>query len=208
MNKLVPLPRAFYEPSAKVVAPALLGHWLIRNTPAGPCGGAIVETEAYLQGDPACHAARGLTLRNRVMFGEPGHAYVYFIYGNHYCVNTVCQPAGMAEAVLIRAIEVGFGEGFTRQHRQVTDARSLTNGPGKLCEALDIDRTLDGADLCDPHSPLLIAENPAAGEFCKRSGPKVTTSRIGITQAAMLPLRFFLAGSPFVSRRVIRAATG
>jgi DNA-3-methyladenine glycosylase len=208
MNKLIPLPRSFYEPSAKVVATALLGHWLIRDTPAGPCGGAIVETEAYLQGDPACHAARGLTLRNRVMFGAPGHAYVYFIYGNHNCVNAVCQPAGTAEAVLIRAIEVGLGEDIMRRQRQVTEVRALTSGPGKLCEAMDIDRKLDGADLCDAQSPLFIAENAAAKAFRRRSGPMVTTTRIGITQAAMLPLRFLLEGSPFISRRMTRAAPG
>jgi DNA-3-methyladenine glycosylase len=207
MNKLIPLPRSFYEPSARVVAPALLGHWLIRKTPAGPCGGAIVETEAYLLGDPACHASRGPTRRNRVMFGEPGHAYVYFIYGNHYCVNAVCQPAGLAEAVLIRAIEVGFGENIMRRQRKVAEARALTSGPGKLCEAMDIDRKQDGADLCDAHSPLFIAENAAAKDLRRRRGPMITTTRIGITQAALLPLRFFLEGSPFVSRRMARAVS-
>src|ERR1017187_4993495 len=89
MRSFRPLPRSFYEPSAKVVAPALLGHWLIRNTANGPCGGAIVETEAYLVGDPACHGAPGPTARNRVMFGAPGHGYVYLIYGFHYCMNAV-----------------------------------------------------------------------------------------------------------------------
>src|SRR5437879_12841217 len=83
MTRLIPLPRIFYQPSAKIVAPALLGHWLIRDTPNGPCGGPIVETEAYLADDPACHGAPGPTARNRVMFGPPGHAYVYLIYGYH-----------------------------------------------------------------------------------------------------------------------------
>src|ERR1051325_7129429 len=110
MKNFSPLSRTFYEPSAKVVAPELLGHFLIRNTPDGPCGGAIVETEAYLVDDAACHGAPGETKRNRVMFGHPGHCYVYLIYGFHFCVNTVCRPAGIAEAVLIRAIEVNFGE--------------------------------------------------------------------------------------------------
>src|SRR5258708_31951419 len=99
MNDFKPLARSFYEPSAEVIAPRLLGHWLIRNTPDGPVGGPIVETEAYLAEDAACHAAPGLTERNRVMFGPPGHAYVYFVYGTHFCVNAVCQPKGTAEAV-------------------------------------------------------------------------------------------------------------
>jgi len=194
-----PLPRRFYEPSAQVVAPALLGHWLIRNTPHGPCGGPIVETEAYLIGDPACHGAPGLTARNRVMFGPPGHGYVYFIYGNYFCMNTVCQPRGVAEAVLIRAVEAAIGEELMRRHRVVKAARDLTNGPGKLCLALDIDRHLDGVDLCDAKSPLFIACNPTLARFRKERGPVVTSTRIGLTKAAHLPLRFYLRGSAFVS---------
>src|SRR5687768_14089444 len=103
--KFVPLPRSFYEPSAAVVAPQLLGHWLIRKTKAGFCGGAIVETEAYLcKNDPSCHGAVGETARNRVMWGEPGYGYVYYIYGNYHCFNAVCLPKGFAEAVLIRGV--------------------------------------------------------------------------------------------------------
>jgi len=198
--RIVPLPRAFYEPSARVVAPELLGHWLIRRTPQGICGGPIVETEAYLQGDPACHAAPGLTARNRVMFGQPGHAYVYFIYGAHYCVNAVCQPVGSAEAVLIRAIEAEFGEPLLKKQRRAVSRHSLTNGPAKLCEAMAIDRSLDGTDLCEPRSSLLIALNPERAFFVKERGPLLTGTRIGITKAAELPLRFLLAQSPFVSR--------
>src|SRR5262249_42638994 len=93
MDKLVPLPRKFYEPSADVVAPRLLGHWLVRRTAQGVCAGAIVETEAYLTGDPAAHSFVGQTARNRVMWGPPGHGYVYFIYGNHFCFNAVCRRA-------------------------------------------------------------------------------------------------------------------
>ena len=195
-----PLPRRFYLPSAKVVAPALLGHWLIRNTASGPCGGPIVETEAYLVGDPACHGAPGPTARNRVMFGEPGHGYVYLIYGFYFCMNAVCQPPGVAEAVLIRAVEAAVGEEFMRQRRPVEAARNLTNGPGKLCLAMAIDRGLDGVDLCDAASPLFIARNPAVEAFRRERGPMVTGKRIGLTKAADLALRFYLAGSPFVSR--------
>ena len=200
-KQLSPLPRRFYRPSAEAVAPALLGHWLIRNTPAGPCGGAIVETEAYLAGDPACHGAPGLTARNRVMFGPPGHAYVYYIYGNYYCANIVCQPAGIAEAVLIRAVEAELGEAFMRARRPVETARDLTSGPGKLCMAMDIDRSLDGVDLCDTRSPLFVARNPNVETFRRERGPMLTTTRIGLSKAAELPLRFYLGGSHFVSRR-------
>lgn len=201
MKSFSPLPRAFYEPSAKVVAPDLLGHFLIRNTRNGPCGGAIVETEAYLVGDPACHAAPGLTKRNRVMFGHPGHGYVYLIYGFHFCVNAVCRPAGTAEAVLIRAVEATFGEKLMSAHRPASKRRELSSGPGKLCQAMDITRSLDGIDLCDPLSALFVAENPKVEKFRKEKGPMVTTTRIGITKAAALPLRFYLGGSEFVSGR-------
>ncbi len=196
-----PLSRGFYAPSAQVVAPALLGHWLIRNTAAGPCGGAIVETEAYLVGDPACHGAPGPTTRNRVRFGPPGHGYVYLIYGNYFCMNAVCRPAGVAEAVLIRAVEVDLGEELMRCRRPVPEARDLTNGPGKLCLAMDIDRRSDGVDLCDADAPLFVARNPAVREFRSKRGPVVTTVRVGLTKAAHLPLRFYLERSAFVSRR-------
>ncbi len=199
-NDFKPLPRRFYEPSAKAVAPALLGHWLVRNTPNGPSGGPIVETEAYLVGDPACHGAPGPTARNRVMFGEPGHAYVYFIYGNYFCMNVVCRPPGIAEAVLIRAVEVALGEELMIKRRPVATPRDLTNGPGKLCLAMDIDRSLDGADLCDSKSPLFIARNPDLTKFCTQRAPMMKTTRIGLTKAARLPLRFYLAGSAFVSQ--------
>jgi len=196
------LPRSFYEPSAQAVASQLLGHWLLRDPAEGRCGGPIVEVEAYLCDDAACHAARGLTARNRVMFGPPGHAYVYLIYGFHFCVNAVCRPAGVAEAVLIRAIEPEFGPELMRGRRKVAQDLHLTSGPGKLCAAMDIDRKLDGADLCDERSNLWIARNPAVADFRSQRGPVVTTTRIGITRAAALPLRFYLQNSAFVSRRM------
>ena len=204
--KLTPLPKSFYEPSAKVVAPQLLGHFLVRNSPMGPAGGPIVETEAYLTNDPACHGAPGLTPRNRVMFGPPGHGYVYLIYGYHFCVNAVCRPAGVAEAVLVRAIEPAFGEAFMRHQRTVERVRELTNGPAKLCEALHIERGLDGVDLCDSKATLWIAENPNVQDFRKRNGPIITTTRIGITRAAALPLRFYLDGSECVSKKGIKTS--
>ena len=200
--KFVPLPKSFYEPSAKAVAPLLLGHWLIRNTPQGPCGGFIVETEAYLADDPACHAASGETPRNRAMWGLHGRSYVYFIYGNYYCFNAVCRPAGIPEAVLVRAVEPLFGEELMRANRQVNEPHNLTSGPAKLCLAMDIERALDAATLCDANSPLFIARNPTVELFRKERGPMVTAPRIGITKAADWPLRFYLEGSPYVSRRV------
>lgn len=201
--KFVPLPKDFYEPSAAVVAPTLLGHWLIRRTPDGICGGPIVETEAYLcENDPACHAAVGETARNRSMWGEHGRGYIYYIYGNYFCFNAVCRPKGFAEAVLIRAVEVHFGEDIMRKFRPVEDTWNLTNGPGKLCIGMNIQRELDGCDLCDSKSPLFIAKNPTLELFRKERGPLVTTTRIGITKAADLPLRFYLEGSPFISKRV------
>lgn len=199
--KLTPLPKSFYEPSAKDVAPKLLGHFLIRNSADGPVGGPIVEVEAYLTNDPACHGAPGPTQRNRVMFGPSGHGYVYLIYGYHFCVNAVCRPAGVAEAVLVRAIEPMFGQEFMRHQRLVSKLRDLTSGPAKLCEALKIDRGMDGIDLCDPNATLWIAENPEVNGFRRQQGPIITTTRIGITRAAALPLRFYLDGSEYVSRR-------
>jgi DNA-3-methyladenine glycosylase len=197
-----PLPREFYDPSAEVVAPLLLGHWLVRNTPEGPSGGLIVETEAYLAEDPACHGYKRETSRNRAMYGPPGHAYVYFIYGNHWCFNAVCRPAGVAEAVLVRAIEPHFGLEWMRSHRRTGKVPELTNGPAKLCAALEIDRRFDGADLCDPGSLMYLAANPQRDAVIGSLGPVIVTSRVGITQAAEWPLRFYLDGSKCVSRRV------
>jgi DNA-3-methyladenine glycosylase len=196
-----PLPREFYEPSAAAVAPLLLGHLLIRNTPDGACGGVIVETEAYLADDPACHAYLRQTTRNRAMWGPPGHAYVYLIYGYHYCFNAVCQPPGVAEAVLVRAIHPTVGIELMQRNRVVAKERDLTNGPAKFCAAMAIDRSHDEVDLCDSDSPLFIARNPQLDEFHKSYGPVRTTTRIGITRAADWHLRFYLDGSPFVSRK-------
>ena len=197
-----PLPATFYAPSAQCVAPALIGHFLLRRAPDGSwAGGPIVETEAYLADDPACHGYRGETARNRSMFGPAGRAYVYFIYGNYFCCNAVCASPGVAEAVLIRAIEPMFGEDWLRKNRPVTKPRELTSGPAKLCLALDIERALDGADLCSPQSSLVIAENPEARQFFRDRGKVVTATRIGLSVAGDLPLRFYMEGSAFVSRR-------
>jgi DNA-3-methyladenine glycosylase len=197
-----PLPSSFFEPSAELVAPRLLGHLLLRRTAAGRwAGGVIVETEAYLANDPACHGFRRETQRNRSMYGPPGHAYVYFIYGNYFCFNAVCSPKGVAEAVLIRAIEPEFDEAWMRRNRGTANRRDLTSGPAKLCLALGIERAFDGADLGTIDSGLVLAENAQARHFVRQRGPVVTTTRIGLSVAEHLPLRWYLDGSEFVSKR-------
>jgi DNA-3-methyladenine glycosylase len=195
------LPRSFYEPSASAVAPLLLGHWLIHHTREGPVGGVIVETEAYLADDPASHAYRGETARNRSMFGPPGHAYLYFIYGNHWCFNAVCGARGVGEAVLVRAIEPVFGLDRMRARRRVVADQQLANGPGKLCAALGLDRGFDGVNLCDANSPLLIAANPDRKKLMAGQGAVTISSRIGISKAAHLPLRFHVRGNIHISCR-------
>jgi DNA-3-methyladenine glycosylase len=200
-TQFLPLPRTFYNPSAAIAAPRLLGHILVRQTSEGTMASLIVETEAYVIDDPACHGYGGESARNRSMYGPPGHAYVYFIYGVYWCVNAVCRPKGIAEAVLIRAVEPLSGIDLMRRRRPVAQDKQLTNGPGKLCTALEIDRALDGADLCDARSPLWIARNPGHKKLLPDKGPMITTTRIGITKAAHLPLRFYLSGSAWVSRQ-------
>jgi len=204
MTVFRPLSRSFFKPSASQVAPALLGHLLLRKTSAGYCGGPIVETEAYLWDDPACHAAPGPTPRNEVMFGAPGHAYVYFIYGVHYCVNAVCCPPGKGEALLIRAIEPLYGMEFMLQNRPSSSPAELTSGHGKLCQALGIGSELNGSDLCDADSSLFIAQNPGLKKFLSERGPTSISKRIGLTKAADLPLRFFVNSSSLSRRSKLR----
>jgi DNA-3-methyladenine glycosylase len=202
--------REFFVPSAEWVAPRLLGHWLLYRTPAGFSGGMIVETEAYLAHDPACHGYKRETPRNRTMYGPPGHSYVYFIYGAHWCFNAVCRPAGVAEAVLVRAIEPVVGMSWMQARRAVTRDLELTNGPAKFCAALGIDRAHDGVDLCQAESPVFLARHSGHDKVLETRGPVITTTRIGLSQAADWPLRFYLQGSRFVSRRAprLRERTG
>ena len=154
------LPREFFDRPALEVAPALLGCVLEHSTADGLVAVSLSEVEAYLgRGDPASHAYRGMTARNAVMFGPPGHAYVYFTYGMHFCVNIVCGPPGVAEAVLLRAGRVVVGEELARRRRGFDPAhapRDLARGPARLCQALAIDRRQDGADLCDPSGGLRL----------------------------------------------------
>jgi DNA-3-methyladenine glycosylase len=171
------LSREFFARPAQEVAPELLGHVLEHQTPDGLVAVTVTEVEAYAGAqDPASHAYRGQTARNGVMFGPPGHAYVYFTYGMHFCVNVVCMPPGVASAVLLRAGAVIAGTELARARRPPAQTeRDLARGPARLCQALGIDRSLDGADFCDPASPLrlraggAVAPPRVAGE--PSSGP-------------------------------------
>jgi DNA-3-methyladenine glycosylase len=188
------LKRSFYRRPAIEVARGLLGKVLVH----GPTAGIIVETEAYLGGDDlASHTARGITNRTRVIFGPPGHAYVYFIYGMYECLNIVAEPTGQPGCVLIRALEPVIGLDVM-QHRRPAARKpeDLADGPGKLTLAMGITRAQNGADV-------------TRGALVVRAASEVTpfeiavTPRIGITQCADLPLRFLIRGNRFVSRRGI-----
>ena len=197
------LPRDFFARPALAVAGDLLGCVLAHQTGAGLTAVMLTEVEAYEGAtDPASHAYRGQTARNAVMFGAPGHAYVYFTYGMHFCVNLVCLPPGTASAVLLRAGRVIEGVPLAAGRRSAGRSgarpgriaeRELARGPARLCQALGIGRELDGADVCDPASPLRILgrAGPAAGIS---QGP-----RVGISAAADRPWRFWLTGDPTVS---------
>ena len=204
MTVFKPLPRDFYLQPTSQVAQSLLGHFLLRRIGNELCGGIIVETEAYLADDPSCHAYVRKSPRNASMFGAPGFAYVYQIYGAHFCFNAVCQNEGTAEAVLIRAIEPTFGMATMQILRNAKTLRELTNGPAKFCAALGINRVLDATDICDLNSPLFIAQNPEREATQRALEPVITTTRIGISKATDWPLRWYLGGSEYVSRRAKR----
>ena len=196
------LPPEFYVRKVKEVAPDLLGKLLVRREGKRVRSGRIVEVEAYLGlEDPAAHAYRGPTARNQVLFGPPGRAYVYFIYGFHYCLNISCEPEGHAGCVLIRALEPVDGLGLMYvardlepKNERVTELRLLTSGPGRLAEAFSITRERDnGKDVTSRRSDLKVVDDGF------RPGKIATTVRIGITKAAEQPLRYVIAGNPFVS---------
>jgi DNA-3-methyladenine glycosylase len=202
------LPRGFFGRPALEVADRLLGCVLEHETGEGLVAVVLTEVEAYEgAADPASHAYRGRTGRNAVMFGEPGHAYVYFTYGMHFCVNLVCQPEGTASAVLLRAGRVLDGIRLAAARRAAarigarrdSGSNDLARGPARLCRALGIGRSLDGADVCDPASPLRIRSGVQSGQG--QAGPQVSRGpRVGISAAAERPWRFWLTGDPTVSR--------
>jgi DNA-3-methyladenine glycosylase len=194
------LPRGFFAGSSLAVAPRLLSCVLEHETSEGLVAVALTEVEAYNgSDDPASHAYRGRTGRNAVMFGEPGHAYVYFTYGMHFCVNLVCRPEGTASAVLLRAGRVTDGVPLATARRPAArSGNELARGPARLCQALGIDRRLDGADVCSPGSPLRIRPAPRPGPG--QPVPGVSRGpRVGISAAADRPWRFWLTGDPTVS---------
>ena len=209
-----PLDRAFFGRDPRRVARELLGKVLVRQDRNVYLAARIVEVEAYLgENDPAAHSAAGNTLRNAVLFGPPGFAYVYFIYGNHYCLNVSCQREGKAGCVLFRALEPLLGLEEMAHARGVTvhgprDLLKLTSGPGRLAEAFGITRARDnGRDLISPQSSLPSGKQSGlqSGLWIGSDGFRAkgirATPRIGITKAADRPLRYLLGGNPFVSGR-------
>jgi len=196
--------RAFFEHSAERVAPRLLGKVLVHRTPAGLLAGRIVEVEAYLgphsdPPDPAAHSYRGPTPRNRVIFGPPGFAYVYAIYGRYFCMNVTCEIPGQAGCILVRALEPVGTDGLARMalNRGLAPgakACHLTGGPSRLCQALELTRLRhNGLDLLDSASPLQLRDDGF------RAGKTLVTPRIGIKHAVDWPLRFALLGNACVS---------
>jgi DNA-3-methyladenine glycosylase len=202
------LPREFFTRDPPTVARELLGKLLIRRQGRKLLAGRVVEDEAYLgQDDPAAHAFGGQTARNAVLFGPPGHAYVYFIYGNHYCLNVSCMPEGCGEGVLFRALEPVFGLTAMALARGIelppsprpAQLRSISSGPGRMSEALDITRQRDNdKDLTSKRSDLWLADDGF------RPDRILATPRIGITKAVERPLRFSIAGNLYVSGKKIR----
>lgn len=193
---MVPLPHSFYDKSALQVAPALLGCLVVADLRGRRVAGKIVETEAYLgHSDAASHAYRGPTRRSEVMFGPAGYAYIYLIYGIHNCLNVVTGPEGRGQAVLIRALEPLEGLDIMAGRRHKTSVNDLCNGPGKLCQALAIDRSLNGHDLSLEMGLWFESGAPVAESI-------LVGSRIGVRgddAALSAPRRFFLQDNRFVS---------
>jgi DNA-3-methyladenine glycosylase len=197
--------RAFFNRDPREVARELLGKLIVRKEGRKQLAGRIVEVEAYLGADDlAAHAAASQTARNAVLFGPPGHAYIYFIYGVHYCLNISCLPDGIAGGVLFRALEPISGIKEMAQARGLADLdlasardlRKIASGPGKLCEALGVTRPRDNEkDMVSPRSDLQVMEDGFRVENI------AVTPRIGITKSAEMPLRYIIAGNAFVSKK-------
>jgi len=198
------LDRSFFARDTLLVARELLGQRLVATGAEGRASGFIVEVEAYIgEGDRASHARSGLTRRNRTMYGPAGCAYVYFIYGMHYCLNIVTGDAGFPAAVLIRALEPAEGIDVMAARRGGKSGAELASGPAKLCQALAIDRRCDGVDVCASDSPLFVESVPAVLEDTVVRGPRVGVG--GDAHARTVPWRLQLDGSPYVSRQRARS---
>lgn len=199
MAGLKAVPRRFYSRSPDAVGRDLLGKVLVRRFEGEELSGRIVEVEAYFgEGDPAAHAFAGKTARNAVLFGPPGHAYVYFIYGMYSCLNVSCEPDGRAGCVLIRALEPLVGQATMARLRGLSASakpRLIASGPGRLCQALDITRAAqNGLDVTDGESELRIVDDGL------RPAAILATPRVGIRKAVERPHRFLIEGNAFVSR--------
>lgn len=193
----VPLPREFYDRPTLTVARELLGKQLVHRLDGEILRGRIVETEAYIgRDDPACHAAAGLTPRTRLMFGPPGFAYVYFIYGMYFCLNAVTEARGFPAAVLIRAVEPLSGLATMRRLRNKERLSDIGSGPGKLCQAFDINKVQNGLDLCG--SSLMITADDSDAAPAEKV---ISTTRIGIRVGTEKPWRFILKDNPFISNK-------
>lgn len=194
MAKEKEITKSFFARDTATVAEELLGCFLIHNTPKGPIGGHIVETEAYLgYSDPACHSCKGRTKRNEVMFLGSGLVYIYLIYGLYYCLNFTTASKDKPEAVLIRAIEPVTGIEMMQSNRNKTATRDLCSGPGKLAQALAVDEILNGTKVGEK-----VTITAGIGIFKNQI---VRTTRIGISQAADFPLRFYIKNNPFISKK-------
>lgn len=195
---VTPLPRDFFDRPVLEVAPELLGRTLVRRTPEGTVELRLTEVEAYDgASDPGSHAYKGPTARNAVMFGPPGHAYVYFTYGMWHCMNLVCGPEGRASGVLLRAGQVVSGTDTARKRRlSARKDDELAKGPARLATALGIDRALDGTDVCGgPQGPLAILAGAPVAAGRVRNGPRTGVGGGGAHQ----PWRFWVDGDPTVS---------
>ncbi|MHB6906560.1 DNA-3-methyladenine glycosylase [Streptomyces sp. DB-54] len=193
-----PLPRDFFDRPVLDVAPDLLGRTLVRHSPDGPIELRLTEVEAYDgERDPGSHAYRGRTARNATMYGPPGHAYVYFIYGMWFSINLVCGPEGRAGAVLLRAGEILTGSHLAAGRRpKARNTNELAKGPARLATALDIDRSLDGTDICAPAgAPITILHGTPAPRARLRNGPRTGVGGDGADH----PWRYWIDGDPTVS---------
>jgi DNA-3-methyladenine glycosylase len=194
-DPLDPLPRSFFDRPVLEVAPDLLGRLVVHRTEDGIVTARLTEVEAYDgPNDPGSHAFRGRNKRNGTMFGPPGHVYVYFTYGMHYCMNLVCGPPGMPTGILLRAAEITDGAELARKRRPTAKSdRELSRGPARLVESIGVTRGDDGADICND-GPLTVRHGTPPAKGLIRTGP-----RVGLRDAPEFPWRFWIDGDPTVS---------